>query len=238
MWPKICQIGPLTIYSYGLMLALAYFVAAHLSAQEASRQGLPKEKVFNFTFLVFITGILGARAFYVISNFSYYAGDLKEILMFNHGGLSWFGGFFVGFGSGIWYIKKNKLPFYKLMDCLMPYVALGQAIGRIGCYLNDCCFGKAELLIPTQILSSMTALSIFMILRITQTRPHKVGQILYLYMFLYSIKRFFIEFVRIDNPDVFLGLTLFQLISIGMFVFASYKLLRLKFNKLPVASDK
>ena len=57
MWPKICQIGPLTIYSYGLMLALAYFVAAHLSAQEASRQGLPKEKVFNFTFLVFITGI-------------------------------------------------------------------------------------------------------------------------------------------------------------------------------------
>lgn len=239
MFPAICTIGPFTIYSYGLMLALAFMVSSSLASARARRAGENGEIIFNFCFLSLIFGIIGARIFYVADNLKFYLKQPLEILMLQHGGLSWYGGFMLGSIGGIWYLRKRKFPIYTALDLIAPYLALAQAIGRIGCLLNGCCYGKESIsfgiyfpvheatLIPTQIYSSILLLLIFIFLKIKQEGFHLKGEVFFLYLLLYSIKRFFIEFWRGDNPIVFLGLTLFQIISIFIFIFSVIGLIRI-----------
>ena len=151
--------------------------------------------------------------------------------MLTRGGLSWYGGLILGVVAGIVYLRFKKANLYKTVDLIIPFIALAQAIGRIGCFLNGCCFGKESwlgiyfpvhdaVLIPTQLYSSFLLLLIFMVLRFMQNYSHKDGQIFYAYLFLYSIKRFLVEFWRADNKVILYGLTLFQLISLGIFIFS------------------
>jgi len=237
MYPVICKIGPFTIYSYGLMLAIAFFVAATLARAQAKRQNINPDTIFNFTFTLFISGIIGARLFFVIENLDYYIKEPLEIIMLQHGGLSWFGGLICAIFVGAIILKKQKLGVYKILDLIVPFVALGQSIGRIGCLLNGCCFGRVsenglyfpahgEVLIPTQIYSSLVLIFIFIFLRFLQNRPHRSGQIFFSYLFLYSLKRFFIEFWRADNDVILFGLTLFQFISIAIFCISFYKIVK------------
>ena len=246
MLPEICQIGPFTVFSYGLMLVLAFFSAAFLAARQARKEKADADKIFNLLFFVFISGIVGSRVFYVAINFPFYLRDPLEMIMLQHGGMAWFGGLIFGFSAGSLFIKKNKMSLLKTLDLLAPFIALGQAIGRIGCLLNGCCFGKPsefglyfavfdKILIPTQLYSSLLLLLIFFILRSLQDRKHPAGGIFYSYLFLYSLKRFFIEFLRNDSPRIFYGLTLFQLLSLGMFFFSlamMVSLFRVKKNKV------
>lgn len=242
MHPEICKIGPFTIYAYGLMLVLAFLVGSKLAAIQAQKEGVEPGIIFNFAFIAFIFGILGARLFYVIENLDYYMKNPLDIVMLQHGGLSWFGGLALGSFSGFVYLKISKLPVYKMLDLIVPFVALAQGIGRIGCLLNGCCFGKiskfgiyfklhGEVLIPTQLYSSLTLIFIFIVLRFFQARPHKKGEIYFLYLILYALKRFFIEFWRADSKITSLGLTSFQIISIAVFSFAAIKLFLLKKSK-------
>ena len=226
MYPEICKLGPFTIYSYGLMLVLAFLVSSTLACLQAKRQNINPETIFNLSFIVFISGVIGARLFYIIENIDYYIKNLLEIFMLQHGGLSWFGGLLAGVFVGILYLKRKKIPVYKILDLVGPFVALGQAIGRIGCLLNGCCFGKG--LIPTQAYSSLLLIFIFVFLRFLQDKSHKDGEIFFLYLVLYSIKRFFIEFWRADNTVIFSGLTLFQVLSIIIFLLSLIKLFIIK----------
>ena len=226
MHPVICEIGPFTIYSYGLMLAIAFLVSLTLATIQAKRNNINSDIIANLSLLVFISGIIGARILYIIENIGYYIKNPPETIMLQHGGLSWFGGLAFGIFFGIFYLKKKNLSVYKILDLMVPYVSLGQAIGRIGCLLNGCCFGST--IIPVQIYSSLILIFIFIILRLLQDRPHKEGEILFIYLLLYSLKRFFIEFLRADNPVIFLGLTLFQIISIVIFCLALIKLVLIK----------
>ncbi|MDP2938217.1 MAG: prolipoprotein diacylglyceryl transferase [Candidatus Omnitrophota bacterium] len=239
MYPEICKIGPLIIYSYGLMLAIAFLVSSTLAVFQAKKQNINPDIIFNFCFIVFVSGIIGARILYIIENINYYLKEPLEIIILARGGLSWFGGLFLGFLFGIVYLKKRKLSLYRILDLMSPFVALGQAIGRVGCLLNGCCFGRIAkfgiyfpahnlVLIPTQIYSSLALVFIFVFLRFLQGRPHKEGEIFFAYLLFYSIKRFFIEFWRADNEIILFGLTLFQLISIVIFCLAVWKLLLVK----------
>jgi len=240
MHPEICRIGPFAIYSYGLMLATAFIVSSFLASRRAESAGIPPETILNLSFVVFVFGIAGARLLYVVQNIKGYVQNPAEILMLQHGGLSLFGGLILGSIAGIIYMKRKKLSAYKALDVLAPYIALGQAIGRIGCLLNGCCYGKPAVwgiwfpahqavLVPTQIYSSLPLLGIFMILRVLQDRPHIVeGEIFFTYLLLYSLKRFFIEFWRGDTIAVIPGLTLFQVFSIALFLLAVIQLVRFK----------
>ena len=236
MHPIICTIGPFTLYSYGLMLVVAFIAGTFLASRQAKKENINPNIIFNLAFIAFLSGIIGARAFYIIENLNYYLRNPIEIIMLQHGGLSWFGGLISGLFAAIFYLKTKKLPIYKILDLIVPFVALAQAIGRVGCLLNGCCFGKVSrfglyfkvhqaVLIPTQLYSSLALLLIFLILRFFQDRPHKEGQIFFLYLFLYSMKRFVIEFWRADNPVIFLGLTLFQILSILIFCLSFFKLI-------------
>lgn len=218
------------------MLVIAFFICSALLKKEAERNGVDPEAIFNFVFTVFIFGVAGARVFYVAENTDYYFRYPLMIFALQQGGLSWFGGLILGVGAAVIYLKKKKSAVMKTFDLVIPFVALGQAIGRIGCLLNGCCFGKEatyglyfkaqdSILIPTQIYSSLFLLGMFIVLRFMQSSPHHEGKIFYSYLFLYSIKRFVIEFWRADNPAIFAGFTLFQLMSTAIFCFAAVKLI-------------
>ena len=99
MLPEICRIGNFTVYSYGLMLVLAFFVCAYLSTRQAKKEGADAEKIFNLFFYVFIFGIIGSRIFYILLNVKFYLNNPLEIIMFQHGGMAWFGGLIFGSGT-------------------------------------------------------------------------------------------------------------------------------------------
>lgn len=221
------------------MLAAAFIAASSLACRQAKKNNFKADIIFNLLFGVFITGIIGSRIFYVAENIGYYIKNLTEIIMLQQGGLSWFGGLISGIVFAVLYLKNKRLSVYKTFDLIVPFVALGQAIGRIGCLLNGCCFGRISpfglyftvhqsVLIPVQIYSSLALILIFIILRLLQERPHKEGALLFTYLLLYGIKRFFIEFWRADNKIILLNLTLFQVISILIIIIALIKLILIR----------
>lgn len=240
MHPEICKIGFFTVYSYGFLLVVAFMVSSILSSIEAKKETINPEVIFNLLFVGFIFGVIGARIFYVIQNFNYFFENPYEIIMLQHGGLSWFGGLILGVFSAILYIRSKKLSVYKVLDLVIPFVAMAQAIGRVGCLLNGCCYGKLSekfgiyfevhnlSLLPTQIYSSLLLILIYIVLRFLQDRPHRTGQIFFTYLLLYSLKRFFIEYLRNDNSVIFASLSLFQAASIMIFVIAVINLLLLR----------
>lgn len=242
MLPEICKIGGFTIYSYGLALVAAFFICTYLATAQAKKENFNPEQIFNLLFYVFISGIIGSRLFYVFYNAAFYIRHPLEIIMLQRGGMAWFGGLIFGAAAAIVVIRKNKIDLFKTLDLLIPFVALGQAIGRIGCFLNGCCFGRpadfgvyfevhGQVLIPTQAYSSLLLILIFIILRFMQDRRHLPGQILASYLLLYSLKRFTIEFFRNDTPKTFYGLTLFQLLSLAVFISSLVIFSRISRNK-------
>jgi len=236
MHPIICSIGPLNIYAYGVMLVGAFLVSSVLLIIQAKKNNFNPNTIFDLAFVVFISGIIGSRLFYITENIAYYIREPVEIFMLQHGGLSWFGGLVSGIFVGIVYLRNKDLPVYRVLDLIVPFLALAQAIGRVGCLLNGCCFGKVSesgiyfpvqqaTLIPTQIYSSLALVIIFIFLRFLQDKPHREGTIFFTYLLLYSVKRFIIEFWRADNDIIFLGMTLFQIISVAVFCFSFFKFL-------------
>lgn len=239
MHPIICVIGPFTVYAYGFMLAGAFLIGLTLASVQARKHNIHPEIIHNLSLIVFSSGVAGARILYIVQNLRYYARNPGEIIMLQYGGLSWFGGLACGIVSGAIYIKRRRLGLYKTMDLIMPFVALAQAIGRIGCFLNGCCFGKVSRfgvyfeahkasLAPTQAYSSLLLIAIFIILRFIQEKPHREGTIFFLYLLLYSLKRFVIEFWRADHETILLGLSLFQIISVVIFCLSLLKLCLIK----------
>jgi phosphatidylglycerol---prolipoprotein diacylglyceryl transferase len=228
MLPEICHLGKFTVYSYGLMLVAAFFISTYLCLLQATKEKQNSELIFNLFFYVFIFGIIGSRLFYILLNAAFYLRYPLEIIMLQHGGMAWFGGLFFGSTTAIIFVKRHKLDLLKTLDLIVPFIALGQAIGRIGCLLNGCCFGREsefgiyfqvfdKVLVPTQLYSSLLLLVIFIVLRLKQDGKHQPGAILRGYLFLYSLKRFAIEFLRNDSPRIFLGLTLFQILCLVVF---------------------
>ncbi len=231
MYPILFTFGPIHIYSYGLMVAVAFLVSTFLLSRYAISLKLNKDFFWNLSFWVLLGGIAGGRLLYIALNLRFFLDNPAEIVMLWHGGLVWYGGFLGGLGLGISYIKSKRESLLKTLDIIVPFVALGHSIGRIGCFLNGCCYGKPvgwgiyfpvhnDYLIPTQIFSSLGLLVVFIILRVVQERPHRDGAMVVMYLLLSSVERFFEEVFRNDSPRNFYGLTIFQVISVMLFLSA------------------
>ena len=233
MYPIIIQIGPLCIYSYGLMVAIGFAAATLLAYKHADDFGINKDKVIDLGIVMLIGGIVGARVLYVAHNFRYYIRNPLEIINLTKGGLIWYGAFISGMIAAAWFVRKNRISFLAVADLFAPYIALAQAFGRIGCFLNGCCYGSAApsgfilgvlfpgdsvSRYPTQIFSAISLFVIFVILRAWQKRRHFAGEIFLGYGLLYSVKRFGMEFFRGDYPKVLYGLTTPQLTSVVLFI--------------------
>ncbi len=239
MHPILFQIGPLKVFSYGLMLAVAVLVCSTLVAREARRRGLDPNVILDLMFWVVLGGIVGARIFYIFLDWEHFAGDPLEVFKLHHGGLAFQGGLLGGLLVGWFFLRCKKMPALPVMDLLAPYIALGHAIGRIGCFFNGCCYGKPVAwgiyfpvhearLHPTQLYESFGLLLLFLFLRNYATRPHPAGDVFCTYLVLAALLRFANEFFRADHVEIFLGLSIFQLVSLGILAAGVYAKLYLQ----------
>jgi phosphatidylglycerol:prolipoprotein diacylglycerol transferase len=231
MHPVICQVGAFSIYTYGLLIAIGFLAAVILASAKCRKTTFAKQVVIDLSICLLIYGIIGARLLHVIVNWQYYSNNLTEIVMLQHGGLAFQGGLFLAIAGGWLYLKKRKIDFFEIADLIMPYVALGQSLGRIGCFFNGCCYGRETLsflgvkfpqipvlVYPTQLFYSFSWLAVFIILNIIYDKRGFSGQVFSLYIIFYGAIRFLIDFLRGDLTYIWGGLTLTQIISL-LFVF-------------------
>lgn len=232
MYPELFSIGKITIYTYGVLVALGFFIGMQYIAKY-SKNIVTKQQVYDFLFYVILIGIIGARLFYVMLDIPYYKSNPLEIFQVWKGGLVYYGGFVAVLIFAFFYCRYKKINIIKLIDVFAPALALGHSFGRIGCFFSGCCYGKSTdcfLAIshkhPTQLYESLGNIIIFFILHNLLKKSHKDGYVFVLYMLLYSILRFYVEFFRGDDRGTFiLGLSPAQNISIVIFFIAMIILL-------------
>lgn len=226
MYPELFTIGGLTIYSYGVCIAIGFFVAMQYIVLNSKAANISKNQIYDLFFYLIVFGILGARLFYVLTEIKYFVKNPTEIIQVWKGGLVYYGGFISSVMFGILYLYKKNINIKKVLDVFAPAVALGHVFGRIGCFLSGCCYGKEcnfflsiHNRYPTQLFEAFGNLIIFILLNKFNKSKHQDGQIFILYLLLYSLLRFFIEFLRGDDRGGFiLGLSIAQIISIFIFV--------------------
>jgi phosphatidylglycerol:prolipoprotein diacylglycerol transferase len=219
MHPILLHLGPLTLRTYGALVVVAFLAALRVARAGAPLRHIPEAVLLDLVAILIVTGLLGARIFYVFLNLPYFMEHPGEIVKIWEGGLVFYGGFFLAAVAGIWFASRRKLRVSKVADCLAPALALGQAIGRLGCFFAGCCYGKptsvpwaiifkdpASLaplgidLHPTQIYESIGDLFIATVLWLQLVRrPDSKGDIFWLYVLLYGVLRFMIEFFRWDD---------------------------------------
>ena len=241
MHPILFEFGNFRIYSYGVMVTLGFLIAVYVASREAKRIGISPQQIFDIGLYALLCGIVGARALHIILDFRYYINHPFEIIMLNRGGLAFHGGLLTGIISAWFFIKRNGMPLWKTADIIIPYVALGQAIGRIGCFLNGCCYGTPTYLPlgirlpghilrlhPTQLYSSIFLFLAFIALKKLYRKKRFNGTVFFSYFIIFSFGRFFIDFFRGDLKIVFFGLKTSQIISIFIFFtsFASLALMK------------
>ncbi|MDP3790136.1 MAG: prolipoprotein diacylglyceryl transferase [Candidatus Omnitrophota bacterium] len=231
MHPILFQIGNFKIYSYGVMVALGFLAAVYLTGAEAKRRGISPGKIFDIYLYVMIFGIIGARLLHVILDIGYYAGHPLDIIMINRGGLAFQGGLVFGIIAAIIAIKKSGLSILNTADMMIPYVALAQSIGRIGCFLNGCCYGISDLY-PTQIYLSVFFLAMFVILKKIYEGATTGGIVFTWYLLLFSSGSFFLDFLRGDLEIVFFNLRVSQLISAVIFLLGLFMLAGLRWKTI------
>ncbi len=141
MYRILFSIGSFSIYSYGVMIALAFIVSTLLAMKETKRIGENPERFLDISLYAILGALIGGRLGYVIVHLDYYLKNPIEILYVRQGGLAFLGGFFIAFFLCWLYIKRTKISFWKYTDIAAPFIAIGLGIARIGCFLNGCCYG-------------------------------------------------------------------------------------------------
>ncbi len=245
MHPVIFQIGNFKIYSYGVMVALGFLAATYLTASEAKRKGIKPEYIFDICLYSMLFGIIGARILHVVLEINYYYKHPLEALMINHGGLAFQGGLIAGICTAWLVIVKRRLPLLRTADMIVPYIALAQSIGRVGCFLNGCCYGMPSnsfpavifpgdtiAVHPVQIYLSLFFLVLFVILKTIYEKNKIDGAVFALYLAGFSLISFFMDFLRGDLAVVLLNLRVSQIISLVILLVSLVMLASLKWKTI------
>ena len=232
MYPVLFKVGPFTFYTYGALVALAFIVGFSLIYREACRKNFYSDKILDLEVVILVSGIIGARFLHVAVNLDLYKDNLLSTLFVWQGGLAFYGGIITAIAASIIFLRIKKMPIIKTGDFLAPYLALGHAIGRLACFFNGCCYGKATdgksfgivfhvvdnvARHPVQLFSSLGLFGIFCILMILKRYRFFGGFLFSLYLLLYSMQRFCMDFLRGDNPTYLYNLTISQIISVAIF---------------------
>ena len=230
MYPELFRIGDFPVNTYGVLLALAFLAALLVAARLAARDGLPRERVYDLGLWILLAAIVGSKLLLLVVEPEYRAAPLRLLsLDFLRSGGVFYGGFLAALAAAYLLVRRYKLPWWQTADAFAPGVALGQAVGRQGCFAAGCCWGKptaapwgvkfTELgrqvtgvptdahLHPTQLYESFAALAIFFFLLWLHRRRRFKGQVVLAYGVLYAVTRFTIEFFRDDPRGDVLGLT-------------------------------
>jgi phosphatidylglycerol:prolipoprotein diacylglycerol transferase len=246
VFPRLFHIGNFYLPTYGVLVATGVLLGLWISVRNSEKQGIDGDNAWNLGIFMVLAGIIGAKILYVINDWNSYANNWREVFSVNtlQAGGVFSGGLLAALLVGALYMRSHHMPLLRTVDAFAPGLAFGHVLGRFGCFSAGCCYGKptnhfwgvtftnplANLvsgtplgvgLEPTQLIEAAAEFLNFLLLMWLLNRKKFDGQVFALFMMLYGVERFFIEFLR-DDPgrgEVFGGMMSgTQLISIGLVI--------------------
>jgi phosphatidylglycerol---prolipoprotein diacylglyceryl transferase len=234
--PVLFSAGPLTVRWYGLMISVALLAGIALAMREAARRGISEDDILFVALWAVPVAIVGARLFHVVDAWQYYANNPLQALAIQEGGLAIYGGLVCGLLGGALAARHKGLLSWGLLDIAAPSLILGQAIGRIGCFINGDHQGPPTSLPwatsyvnpasvapdslprhPAQLYEMLFDLAVLGLLLLLRPRLKNDGVLFGLYAALYAFGRFWISALREDAPFL-LGLKEAQLVSVAVLI--------------------
>ena len=260
MHPEIAHWGLLHIRSYGLMLAIAFLTGTWLALAEARRRGLDEDKLVTVILATLVASILGARALYVLEHLGEFRREWGSVLALWQGGLTLYGGVVLGTMVGLATARRMGLPMWTVADTLTPSFALGTMFGRVGCFLNGCCYGHPTRLPwgvtfppdsfaglefgnakvhPSQLYFASAGLLLFLFSWGTRKRWSVPGTLFWTFLILFALIRIPLDFTRAYEPGALalkiggIDVTQSQVTSLALALFGALMILRLRREALP-----
>ncbi len=252
MYPRLFELGPITIYSYGVLLAAAYLLGLKLAMVRGRQRGLDESRIMDLGIYIIISALVGAKLMLLVVDFRYFSTNPAELLNLLRSGGVFYGGLILAVGVAFWYLRRHRLPMWTTCDAFAPGIALGHVVGRLGCLMAGCCYGRPTdvpwaivftnplaaanvgtpldvHLHPTQLYEAGAELLILGLLLTTERKGRQFpGRTFWGYILLYGVSRFVIEFYRGDNRGMVLDLvSTSQFISLILIPLAIVMLARL-----------
>jgi phosphatidylglycerol:prolipoprotein diacylglycerol transferase len=237
MHPILFEFGGLTIYTYGVLLAGAYLLGLQFALRRARTRGLNPQRVMDLGIWIIVSALVGAKLLLLIVNFRQFSGSPRELLGLVRSGGVFYGGLIAGVATALWYIRRYHLPLWTTTDVFAPGIALGHVVGRLGCLMAGCCFGRPTTmpwaitfrdpaatanvgtplgvpLHPTQLYEAAAEAAILLALILLERRGRSFpGRTFWSYLVLYGVSRFVIEFYRGDSRGM-----VFNVLSTSQFI--------------------
>jgi phosphatidylglycerol:prolipoprotein diacylglycerol transferase len=222
MYPRLLELGPLTVYTYGVLLAAAYLFGLKLAMVRAKSRNLDQTRILDLGIYIIISALVGAKLLLLVTDFRTFTDNPRELLSLARSGGVFYGGLILAVSVALWYIRRIGLPLWTTCDVFAPGIALGHVVGRLGCLFAGCCYGKPTSvpwaitftdpfaatnvgtplnvpLHPTQLYEAGAEALILLLLLGTERRGRPYpGRTFWLYILLYSISRYVIEIYRGD----------------------------------------
>jgi len=240
MHPILIRIGSFQLPTFGALLAAAIVLAVYTIVRLGRREGLDTGRLVDFSTWLLVVGVVGAKVLMIVTDWRTYwdhPGGLFSWATLQAAGV-YYGGFLAATFFAVWYVRVYKLPLWKVFDVYAPAIALGHSVGRLGCFAAGCDYGKPTSSFlgvvftsayshevtgvplgvrvhPTQLYESLAELAIFAILLWRYRRKSRDGEIFLLYLALYAVARFFLEFLRGDEDR---GFVFHHLLSTSQFI--------------------
>src|SRR6202171_993017 len=223
MHPRLLELGPITVYTYGVLLAAAYLLGLKLAMVRAQARGLDAARVLDLGIYIIISALIGAKLLLLVTDYRTFASDPRELLTLARSGGVFYGGLILAVTVALWYIRRVGLPLWTTCDVFAPGIALGHVVGRFGCFFAGCCYGRPTTVPwaitftdpfaslntgtplnipvhPTQLYEAGAEALFRLVLPATEKRGRRfAGRTFWLYMLLYAVSRFIIEFYRGDE---------------------------------------
>ncbi len=242
MHPILFEVFGKEIYSYGVMAALGFLAAVLTWLWMGRNENRPEGFAPDLGFWLMASGIIGSRAAYVAANWSHYRGAPLDIVRIDQGGLIFYGGLLLASAALVLFARRRRLPLWHVADFAIPGLAVGHALGRIGCFLNGCCYGRPAgdhvcgslcgvvyppvsepgqlfagvALYPVQLIEAAGLLVIWALLLYAYPRRRRDGTVFALYLLAYPPFRFLLEYLRGDARQSWRVLDAAQAVSIGL----------------------
>lgn len=243
MYPILFKLGPLTIYSYGFFLALAYLLGTFFFWREGRKRGFKEEKLIDFSVLALISAIVGGRILYGLINPNQFSNNFWQILYFWEGGFAFYGSFFLVFITGIYLIRKWKWDFFQIADIGALAVLVSTILAKIGSFLAGNDYGsvtKFPISVvytflegqrhPVQLYEALFSLTLFAFLfrlyhyRLNRLAQYRSGGVFFYYLLFSSLSRLIFEQLRGDSTYLgpFRLASLFALFVATLSIFGLY----------------
>ncbi len=238
-----------SLHTYGVLLAAAFLVALWVALRGARREGIPRDPLLDLWIASLISGIVGAKLLLYLLDLDFYLGNPKAILWGLRSAGVFYGGLAAAILTSLWLVRRRGLPGWRIADIAAPAIALGQAVGRVGCFAAGCCYGKVTSLPwavtftdpeanritgvplgiplhPSQLYLSIADLALFVVLVIRSRRKAYDGQVFLWYLVLCGAMRGLLEITRGDPRGEIAGLSTSQVIAIAAILAGSILMLR------------